>query len=158
MNSLALQDSLENIGIQTRVQTSIEMRQVAEPYIRRKAIRHLEKKRVVIFAAGTGNPYFSTDTTAALRAAEIEADVILMAKNNVDGVYSADPSIDPTATKYETLTYLDVLKEGLGVMDSTASSLCMDNDIPLIVFSVMEKGNIKRAVLGENIGTVVRGK
>ncbi|MBL1704283.1 UMP kinase, partial [Klebsiella pneumoniae] len=103
-------------------------------------------------------PYFSTDTTAALRAAEIEADVILMAKNNVDGVYNADPSIDPTATKYETLTYLDVLKEGLGVMDSTASSLCMDNDIPLIVFSVMEKGNIKRAVLGENIGTVVRGK
>jgi len=158
MNSLALQDSLENIGIQTRVQTSIEMRQVAEPYIRRKAIRHLEKKRVVIFAAGTGNPYFSTDTTAALRAAEIEADVILMAKNNVDGVYNADPSLDPTATKYETLTYLDVLKEGLGVMDSTASSLCMDNDIPLIVFSVMEKGNIKRAVLGENIGTVVRGK
>ncbi|CKH75032.1 uridylate kinase [Streptococcus pneumoniae] len=158
MNSLALQDSLENIGIQTRVQTSIEMRQVAEPYIRRKAVRHLEKKRVVIFAAGTGNPYFSTDTTAALRAAEIEADVILMAKNNVDGVYNADPSIDPTATKYETLTYLDVLKEGLGVMDSTASSLCMDNDIPLIVFSVMEKGNIKRAVLGENIGTVVRGK
>jgi uridylate kinase len=158
MNSLALQDSLENIGIQTRVQTSIEMRQVAEPYIRRKAIRHLEKKRVVIFAAGTGNPYFSTDTTAALRAAEIEADVILMAKNNVDGVYSADPSIDPTATKYETLTYLDVLKAGLGVMDSTASSLCMDNDISLIVFSVMEKGNIKRAVLGENIGTVVRGK
>lgn len=139
MNSLALQDSLENIGIQTRVQTSIEMRQVAEPYIRRKAVRHLEKKRVVIFAAGTGNPYFSTDTTAALRAAEIEADVILMAKNNVDGVYNADPSIDPTATKYETLTYLDVLKEGLGVMDSTASSLCMDNDIPLIVFSVMEK-------------------
>ncbi|MEB8647249.1 UMP kinase, partial [Bacillus cereus] len=130
----------------------------AEPYIRRKAVRHLEKKRVVIFAAGTGNPYFSTDTTAALRAAEIEADVILMAKNNVDGVYNADPSIDPTATKYETLTYLDVLKEGLGVMDSTASSLCMDNDIPLIVFSVMEKGNIKRAVLGENIGTVVRGK
>ena len=115
------------------------MRQVAEPYIRRKAVRHLEKKRVVIFAAGTGNPYFSTDTTAALRAAEIEADVILMAKNNVDGVYNADPSIDPTATKYETLTYLDVLKEGLGVMDSTASSLCMDNDIPLIVFSVMEK-------------------
>lgn len=149
---------MENIGIQTRVQTSIEMRQVAEPYIRRKAVRHLEKKRVVIFAAGTGNPYFSTDTTAALRAAEIEADVILMAKNNVDGVYNADPSIDPTATKYETLTYLDVLKEGLGVMDSTASSLCMDNDIPLIVFSVMEKGNIKRAVLGENIGTVVRGK
>ncbi|WP_078380872.1 UMP kinase [Sutcliffiella halmapala] len=158
MNSLALQDSLENAGVETRVQTSIEMRQVAEPYIRRKAIRHLEKKRVVIFAAGTGNPYFSTDTTAALRAAEIEAEVILMAKNNVDGVYSADPSIDSTATKYETLSYLDVLREGLAVMDSTASSLCMDNDIPIIVFSIMEEGNIKRVVLGENIGTIVRGK
>ncbi|MBM7094205.1 MULTISPECIES: UMP kinase [Alteribacter] len=157
MNSLALQDSLENIGVQTRVQTSIEMRQVAEPYIRRRAIRHLEKKRVVIFAAGTGNPYFSTDTTAALRAAEIEADVILMAKNNVDGVYSADPSKDATAKKYESLTYLDLLKDGLAVMDSTASSLCMDNDIPLIVFSLMEEGNIKRAVIGEEIGTVIRG-
>ncbi|NGP44099.1 UMP kinase [Bacillaceae bacterium SIJ1] len=158
MNSLALQDSLETMGIQTRVQTSIEMRQVAEPYIRRKAIRHLEKKRVVIFSAGTGNPYFTTDTTAALRAAEIEADVILMAKNNVDGVYSADPSIDETATKYQKLSYLDVLKEGLAVMDSTASSLCMDNDIPLLVFSITEEGNIKRAVMGENIGTEVRGK
>ncbi|OLO40921.1 UMP kinase [Alkalihalophilus pseudofirmus] len=157
MNSLALQDSLETIGVQTRVQTSIEMRQVAEPYIRRKAIRHLEKKRVVIFAAGTGNPYFSTDTTAALRAAEIEAEVILMAKNKVDGVYSADPAVDATAKKYESITYLDLLKEGLAVMDSTASSLCMDNDIPLIVFSIMEEGNIKRAVLGEQIGTVVRG-
>jgi len=158
MNSLALQDSLENLGVQTRVQTSIEMRQVAEPYIRRKAIRHLEKKRVVIFAAGTGNPYFSTDTTAALRAAEIEADVILMAKNNVDGVYSADPKIDQNAVKYDELSYLEVIKQGLGVMDSTASSLCMDNDIPLIVFSITEEGNIKRAVLGENIGTIVRGK
>ncbi|MBU9714522.1 UMP kinase [Evansella tamaricis] len=158
MNSLALQDSLENIGVQTRVQSSIEMRQVAEPYIRRRAIRHLEKKRVVIFAAGTGNPYFSTDTTAALRAAEIEADVILMAKNKVDGVYSADPSIDKNAIKYETLTYLDLLKEGLAVMDSTASSLCMDNNIPLIVFSIMEEGNIKRAVTGEEIGTIIRGK
>ncbi|MGJ9381440.1 UMP kinase [Salipaludibacillus sp. CF4.18] len=158
MNSLALQDSLENIGVQTRVQSSIEMRQVAEPYIRRRAIRHLEKKRVVIFAAGTGNPYFSTDTTAALRAAEIEADVILMAKNNVDGVYSADPSMDSTAVKYDTLTYLDILKDGLAVMDSTASSLCMDNNIPLIVFSIAEKGNIKRAVLGEEIGTIIRGK
>ena len=127
MNSLALQDSLEQLGIETRVQTSIEMRQVAEPYIRRRAIRHLEKKRVVIFAAGTGNPYFSTDTTAALRAAEIEADVILMAKNNVDGVYSADPRIDQNAKKYDELSYLDLLKEGLAVMDSTASSLCMDN-------------------------------
>ena len=158
MNSLALQDSLEQSGVETRVQTSIEMRQVAEPYIRRRAIRHLEKKRVVIFAAGTGNPYFSTDTTAALRAAEIEAEVILMAKNNVDGVYSADPRIDKTAKKYDELSYLDVLKEGLGVMDSTASSLCMDNDIPLLVFSIMEQGNIKRAVMGESIGTIVRGK
>ena len=158
MNSLALQDSLEQLGIQTRVQTSIEMRQVAEPYIRRKAVRHLEKKRVVIFAAGTGNPYFSTDTPAALRAAEIDAEVILMAKNNVDGVYSADPKIDKNAVKYDQLSYLDVLKDGLQVMDSTASSLCMDNDIPLIVFSFTEKGNVKRAVLGEEIGTIVRGK
>lgn len=158
MNSLALQDSLEMLGIETRVQTSIEMRQVAEPYIRRRAIRHLEKKRVVIFAAGTGNPYFSTDTTAALRAAEIEADVILMAKNNVDGVYSADPRLDQNATKYDELSYLDVLKEGLAVMDSTASSLCMDNDIDLIVFSIMEQGNIKRVVMGETIGTIVRGR
>ena len=158
MNSLALQDSLEQLGIETRVQTSIEMRQVAEPYIRRKAIRHLQKKRVVIFAAGTGNPYFSTDTTAALRAAEIEADVILMAKNNVDGVYNADPVKDKNAIKYDELSYLDVIKEGLEVMDSTASSLCMDNDIPLIVFSIMEKGNIKRAIMGETLGTIVRGK
>src|SRR5699024_1146569 len=138
MNGLALQDSLENMGIPTRVQTSSEMRQVAEPYIRRKAIRHLEKKRVVIFAAGTGNPYFSTDTTAALRAAEIEADVILMAKNNVDGVYSDDPMINKQANKYDQLSYLDLLNEGLGVMDSTASSLCMDNNIPLVVFSITE--------------------
>ncbi|PWU68843.1 UMP kinase [Gracilibacillus dipsosauri] len=158
MNSLALQDSLENLGIPTRVQTSIEMRQVAEPYIRRKAIRHLEKKRVVIFAAGTGNPYFSTDTTAALRAAEIEADVILMAKNNVDGVYTADPKVDKDAKKYDQLSYLEILNEGLGVMDSTASSLCMDNNIPLLVFSISEEGNIKKAVVGENIGTIIRGK
>ncbi|WP_054949877.1 UMP kinase [Numidum massiliense] len=157
MNSLALQDALEKTGVPTRVQTSIEMRQVAEPYIRRRAIRHLEKGRVVIFAAGTGNPYFSTDTTAALRAAEIEANVILMAKNNVDGVYSADPTLDPDAVKYDTLTYLDVLNQGLGVMDSTASSLCMDNDIPLIVFNISTRDNIKRVVCGEDIGTVVRG-
>ncbi|MEK4485208.1 UMP kinase [Psychrobacillus sp. FSL H8-0484] len=156
MNSLALQDSLEKSGIETRVQTSIEMRQVAEPYIRRRAIRHLEKKRVVIFAAGTGNPYFSTDTTAALRAAEIEADVILMAKNNVDGVYSADPKTDKTAVKYDELSFIEVIQQGLQVMDSTASTLCMDNDISLIVFSIMENGNIKKAVLGETIGTVVR--
>ena len=158
MNSLALQDSLEAIGIPTRVQTSIEMRQVAEPYIRRKAVRHLEKKRVVIFAAGTGNPYFSTDTTAALRAAEIEAEVILMAKNNVDGVYSDDPKINKNAKKYDKLSYMDMLNEGLAVMDSTASSLCMDNDIPLIVFSITEPGNIKRVVQGETLGTTIRGK
>jgi uridylate kinase len=158
MNSLALQDSLESMGIPSRVQTSIEMRQVAEPYIRRKAIRHLEKKRVVIFAAGTGNPYFSTDTTAALRAAEIEAEVILMAKNNVDGVYTDDPKLNKDARKYEQLSYMDMLNEGLGVMDSTASSLCMDNDIPLIVFSITEEGNIKKVVRGEEIGTTIRGK
>jgi len=158
MNSLAFQDSLEMIGIQTRVQTSIEMRQVAEPYIRRRAIRHLEKGRVVIFAAGTGNPYFSTDTTAALRAAEIEADVILMAKNDVDGVYTDDPKVNKDAKKYDHLSFMDMLNEGLGVMDSTASSLCMDNDIPLIVFSISEEGNIKRVVLGEEIGTTIRGK
>ena len=156
MNSLALQDALEKLDIETRVQSSIVMTQVAEPYIRRKAVRHLEKKRVVIFAAGTGNPFFSTDTTAALRAAEIGADAILMAKNNVDGVYSADPRVDTSAIKYDTLTYLDVIQQGLQVMDSTASTLCMDNDIPLVVFSIMEKGNIKRAVMGEKIGTVVR--
>lgn len=158
MNALALQDALENIGVPTRVQTSIEMRQIAEPYIRRKAERHLEKGRVVIFAGGTGNPYFTTDTTAALRAAEIGADVILMAKNNVDGVYSSDPKLDATAKKYDELTHLDVIAKGLQVMDSTASSLSMDNDIPLVVFNLNEKGNIKRAVLGENIGTTVRGK
>lgn len=158
MNSLALQDSLENMGIPTRVQTSIEMRQVAEPYIRRKAIRHLEKKRVVIFAAGTGNPYFSTDTTAALRAAEIEAEVILMAKNNVDGVYTADPKLNKKAEKYKELSYMQMLNEELGVMDATASSLCMDNDIPLVVFSITEEGNIKRVVQGEEIGTTIKGR
>ena len=156
MNALALQDGLEQVDVPTRVQTSIEMRQVAEPYIRRRAIRHLEKKRVVIFAAGTGNPYFSTDTTAALRAAEIEAEVILMAKNKVDGVYSADPKQNPDAVKYDRLTFLEVLNKGLGVMDSTASSLCRDNDIPLIVFNISEEGNIRRAVMGEKIGTFVK--
>lgn len=157
MNSLALQDALEQIDVPTRVQTSIAMQQIAEPYIRRRAIRHLEKGRVVIFAAGTGNPFFSTDTTAALRAAEIEAEVILMAKNKVDGVYSADPFKDATAEKFEQLTYMDVLNKNLGVMDSTASSLCMDNNIPLIVFSITEAGNIKRVVKGEKIGTIVKG-
>jgi uridylate kinase len=157
MNSLALQDALEAIDVPTRVQTSITMQQVAEPYIRRRAIRHLEKGRVVIFAAGTGNPFFSTDTTAALRAAEIEAEVILMAKNKVDGVYSADPFKDPAAQKFDTLTYMEVLNKNLGVMDSTASSLCMDNNIPLVVFSITESGNIRRVVLGEKIGTIVKG-
>jgi uridylate kinase len=156
MNSLALQDALEQIGVPTRVQTSIAMQQIAEPYIRRRAIRHLEKGRVVIFAA-TGNPFFSTDTTAALRAAEIEAEVILMAKNKVNGVYSADPFKDATAEKYDSLTYMEVLNKNLGVMDSTASSLCMDNNIPLIVFSITESGNIKRVILGERIGTIVKG-
>lgn len=158
MNALSLQDTLENLGVPTRVQTSIEMRQIAEPYIRRRAVRHLEKGRVVIFAGGTGNPYFSTDTAAALRAAEIDADVILMAKNNVDGVYSADPKLHSDATKFEELTHLDVISKGLAVMDSTASSLSMDNDIPLVVFNLNEHGNIRRVCLGENIGTTVRGK
>lgn len=156
MNALALQDALEAIDVPTRVMASIAMQQVAEPYIRRRAIRHLEKRRVVIFAAGTGNPFFSTDTTAALRAAEIEAEVILMAKNKVDGVYTADPFKDSTAEKFDTLTYLEVLNKNLGVMDSTASSLCMDNNIPLIVFSITENGNIKRVVQGEKIGTLVK--
>lgn len=155
MNALALQDVLENEQVPSRVQTALDMSKVAEPYIRRRAIRHLEKGRVVIFAAGTGNPYFSTDTNAALRAAEINADVILMAKNNVDGVYNADPRKDTNAVKYDNLTHLDVIAKGLKVMDSTASSLSMDNNIPLIVFNMNEKGNIKRAVMGENIGTVV---
>lgn len=144
MNSLALQDVLENNGVPTRVQTSIDMRQIAEPFIRRRAIRHLEKGRVVIFAAGTGNPYFSTDTLAALRAAEVNADVILMAKNNVDGVYDADPRQDANATKFDNLSHLDVIAKGLKVMDSTASSLSMDNDIPLVVFNLNEPGNIRR--------------
>ncbi|CAH0417023.1 UMP kinase [Periweissella fabaria] len=157
MNALALQDSLENLNVPTRVQTSIEMRQIAEPYIRRKAVRHLEKNRIVIFAAGTGSPYFSTDTTAALRAAEINADAILMAKNGVDGVYSADPRTNPDAEKFDTLTHLDILSKGLQVMDSTASSLSMDTDMPLIVFNFNEQGNIKRVVEGENIGTTVKG-
>lgn len=157
INSLALQDALENHGVSTRVQTAIEMRQIAEPYIRRRAIRHLEKKRVVIFAAGTGNPYFSTDTTAALRAAEIEAEIILMAKK-VDGVYDSDPALNKDAIKYDKLSYIEVINKSLGVMDSTAASLCMDNDIPLIVFSILQEGNIKKVIFGEKIGTYVGGK
>ncbi|MEA1960033.1 MAG: UMP kinase [Bacillota bacterium] len=154
MNALALQDALENEGMGTRVMSAIEMKEVAEPYIRRRAIRHLEKGRVVIFAAGTGNPYFSTDTTAALRSAEIEAEVILMAKK-VDGVYDADPVTNPTATKFAKLDYIDVLNKGLAVMDSTAASLCMDNNIPIIVFNLTDEGNILKVVMGENIGTYV---
>ena len=154
INSLALQDAIEANGIDTRVMTAIEMREVAEPYIKRRAIRHLEKGRVVIFGAGTGNPYFSTDTTAALRAAEMGVEVILMAKK-VDGVYDDDPAKNPNAHKFETLKYIDVLNQGLKVMDSTAISLCMDNNIPLIVFDMMTHGNMKRAVMGEKIGTYV---
>lgn len=154
INALALQDSLEQLGVNTRVQTAIEMREVAEPFIRRRAMRHLEKGRVVIFAAGTGNPYFSTDTTAALRAAEIEADVILLAKK-VDGVYDKDPHKYADAKKFDTLTYIDVLDKGLQVMDSTATSLCMDNNIPILVFGLDSPENIKRAISGEKIGTIV---
>ncbi|MBM7623490.1 UMP kinase [Sporohalobacter salinus] len=155
INALALQDGLEKLEIETRVQTAIAMREVAEPYIRRRAIRHLEKGRIVIFGAGTGNPFFSTDTTAALRAAEIDADAILMAKN-VDGVYDSDPVENPDAIKFKELNYIDVINRGLGVMDSTAVSLCMDNDIPIIVFGLKQMENIKRVAMGEEIGTFVR--
>lgn len=151
INALALQDSLESLGVDTRVQTAIEMKEIAEPYIRRRAMRHLEKGRVVIFGAGTGNPYFSTDTAAALRAAEIEADVILLAKK-VDGVYDKDPHKYDDAKKYDELSYIEVLEQGLQVMDSTATSLCMDNNIPILVFALDNPENIKRVVLGENIG------
>jgi uridylate kinase len=154
MNALALQDALEQQGVYTRVLSAIEMRQVAEHYIRRRAMRHMEKGRVVIFAAGTGNPFFSTDTAAALRAAETEAEVILMAKM-VDGVYDDDPHRNVSARKFERLTYFDILNRGLGVMDSTAASLCMDNDIPLIVFDLNQAGNILKAVQGVEIGTFV---
>lgn len=157
INALALQDALECKGYPTRVMSAIEMREVAEPYIRRRAIRHLEKGRVVIFAAGTGNPYFSTDTAAALRSAEIEAEVILMAKK-VDGIYDSDPVLNPDAKKFTALDYIDVLNMGLGVMDSTAASLCMDNNIPIIVFDLNEQGNILKAVMGEKIGTYVGRK
>ena len=154
INALALQDALEQQGVTTRVVTAIEMRAVAEPFIRRRAIRHLEKGRVVIFAAGTGNPYFTTDTAAALRAMEIKAEVILKG-TKVDGVYTADPVLEPTATKYPTISYLQVLEKQLKVMDATAISLCMDNGLPIVVFNLREPGNIRRVVLGENIGTTV---
>ena len=154
INALALQDVLEKHGVDTRVMSAIEMREVAEPYIKRRASRHLEKGRVVIFAAGTGNPFFSTDTTAALRAAEIEAEAILMAKK-VDGVYDSDPKLNPNAKRFEKLTFLEVLNKGLKVMDSTAISLCMDNNIPIQVFNINQRGNMMKAVLGEKIGTFV---
>ena len=154
MNSLALQDSLEQKDVATRVLTSVEMKAMAEPYIRRRAIRHLEKGRVVIFAAGIGNPYFSTDTTAALRAKEIGAEAILMGKNGVDGVYSADPKVDKTATKYDKLSYMDIMNKGLTIMDSTAITFCMDNQLPIIVFSIDDADNIVKVVT-EKLGTII---
>ena len=157
INSLAMQDALEKAGVDTRVQSAIAMAEVAEPYIRRRAIRHLEKGRVVIFGAGTGNPYFTTDTAASLRAMEIGADVILKG-TKVDGVYSADPNKDPSATKFEKLSYLEVLRKGLQVMDATAISLCMDNSLPIIVFDVTTDGNVVRVVCGDRIGTLVKGE
>lgn len=158
LNGLTLQDALERIGVHTRVQTAIEMNAVAEPYIRRRAIRHMEKGRVVILAAGTGNPYFTTDTAAALRAVEIGAQVLLMAKNGVDGIYSADPRTDPQAERFAHITYLEALQRNLRVMDASALSLCMDNGTPIIVFDLNTAGNIVRAVRGEPIGTIVSGK
>ena len=158
MNALVMADSLQQYGVDTRVQTAIPMQNVAEPYIRGRALRHLEKGRIVIFGAGIGSPYFSTDTTAALRAAEIEAEAILMAKNGVDGVYNADPKKDANAVKFDELTHVEVIKRGLKIMDATASTLSMDNDIDLVVFNMNEPGNIKRVVFGEAIGTTVSNK
>ena len=156
MNSLALQEALERHGVFTRVMSAIEMQAIAEPYIRRRAIRHMEKGRVVIFAAGTGNPYFTTDTTAALRALEVDAECIMKA-TKVDGIYDADPKTHPDAVKFDELTYIDVLNRGLQVMDSTAISLCMDNNLPILVFNMETDDNIEKALLGEHIGTIVRG-
>lgn len=156
LNALALQDALEQMDVPVRVQTAIEMKEIAEPYIKRKAMRHLEKRRVVIFAAGTGNPFFTTDTTAALRAAEIDADIILLAKN-VDAVYDSDPAMNPDAQKFDHLSYLDVINQGLKVMDSTAITLCMDNNIPILVFGLDNPDNILCAVNGEEIGTLIEG-
>ena len=156
MNSLAMQDALEKQGVVTRVQSAIDMQQIAEPYIRRRAVRHLEKGRVVIFSAGTGNPYFTTDTAASLRAMEINAEVILKA-TKVDGIYSADPKKDKNAVRLPKLTYLEVLQKGLQVMDATATSLCMDNNLPMIIFDMTQRDNIKRVVHGEEIGTIVQG-
>lgn len=157
INALALQNSLEDLGIETRVQSAIEMREIAEPFIRRRAVRHLEKGRVVIFAAGSGNPYFTTDTAAALRAAEIEAECILLAKK-VDGVYDMDPKLHPEAKKYDKLTYKQVIEQDLKIMDITAITLCKDNDIPIIVFGLDGEGNIKKAIMGESNGTIIDGK
>ena len=154
INGLALQDALEHVGVQTRVVTAIEMRAMAEPFIRRRAIRHMEKGRVVVFAAGTGNPYFTTDTAAALRAMEMKAEVIMKA-TKVDGIYSADPMLHPEATKYDSISYIKVLEQGLKVMDATAISLCMDNKLPIVVFNLRTPGNMRRAVLGEAVGTTV---
>jgi uridylate kinase len=156
INSMALQDALEKIGLETRVQSAIEMQELAEPYIRRRAMRHLEKGRIVIFAAGTGNPFFSTDTAAALRAAELHAEIILMAKNRVEGVYSADPRVDPNAEFIPEITHKDDLTRGLQVMDSTAFALCMDNNLPIIVFNMADGRNIDKIVSGERVGTLVR--
>ncbi|HEN9194411.1 TPA: UMP kinase [Streptococcus agalactiae] len=158
MNALVMADSLQQYGVDTRVQTAIPMQTVAEPYVRGRALRHLEKNRIVVFGAGIGSPYFSTDTTAALRAAEIEAEAILMAKNGVDGVYNADPKKDANAVKFDELTHVEVIKRGLKIMDATASTISMDNDIVLVVFNMNETGNIKRVVLGEQIGTTVSNK
>ncbi|MEO1816466.1 MAG: UMP kinase [Acetobacterium sp.] len=155
INALGLQDVLEEMEVPVRVQTAIEMKQIAEPYIRRKAVRHLEKRRVVIFACGTGNPFFTTDTTAALRAAEIDAEIILLAKS-IDAVYDSDPLVNPDAIRYSELSYIDVLNQGLKVMDSTATSLCMDNHIPILVFGLNEPKNILRAIMGEKIGTIIQ--
>lgn len=158
INALRVQASLENMGVETRVQTAIQMQDVAEPYIRRRALRHIEKGRIVIFAAGAGLPYFSTDTTAALRACEIQADCILIGKKGTDGVYDSDPNKNPDAKKFDSLTYRDVLNLGLGIMDSTATSLCMDNDIPSIVFGIDDPVNLERVVNGEKIGTIIKGE
>ena len=155
INALALQDALEQIQVVTRVVTAIEMRAVAEPFIRRRSIRHLEKGRVVVFAAGTGNPYFTTDTAAALRAMEIRADVILKG-TKVDGIYTADPLKDPEATRFDSISYIQVLEQGLKVMDATAISLCMDNKLPIVVFNIQEPGNLKRAIMGESVGSLVK--
>ena len=158
INALAIQSSLESKAVETRVMSAIPMDKVCEPYILRRALRHLEKGRVVIFAAGTGNPYFSTDTTAALRASEIKAEIILMAKNGVDGVYNADPKVDKNATKYDRISHREIINQALSVIDTTAASLCLENDIDLIVFDINQAGNIKRAVQGELLGTLITRK